>query len=148
MISKKTFSRLKRGDVVLYNDTPRLVLEGPADRPKRKTRCTAMYVTFAILHRSWTGRAYTVQDYHCVKHLLKVPRKRLSWRKLCAVEKQRLADIGFDWEKEMRREVSREVAFYKETQRDCGDALRGYVAYLKRRDKGRALLRKHEERNG
>lgn len=98
-LSRKAFMNLKRGDIVLFNGKPRVVQQGPSDYDGK-------YVTFSIRRRSWTGRAYTVYLHTDIKKICSLPRKKFNLIAMCNAEKEHLASIGFDWIKELRRELS------------------------------------------
>lgn len=112
------------GDVLMFGDVPRLILDGPKDNPPPKVKITgknpAIHFTFSIHRRSWTGRAYTVQLWNEIKRLARVPDKRLSHKSLCDLETQLLRDMGFDIKKEMKREI-REAMRLQEAFKDCRD---------------------------
>ena len=142
MISKLEFAKIKRGDVVLFNGTPRVVQEGPSDRQETLSRLASddpesalnewgfrMRITFSIRKRSWTGRAKTTYLYNDLKRVIQIaPKLRLL--EICKAEKDHLASIGFDWIKELRREVNESLRILD--GRKPGRALKLAIRQLKR----------------
>ena len=105
MISRESFMALKAGDVVLFNGTPRTVIEGPGD-PGKVHRA----VTFAIRNRSWTGRAITVYLFSDARFRLR-KLGRTTRNLIMKSEFIRLLKIGFDPEAELKREVEEEIGY-------------------------------------
>lgn len=110
-MTREEWDKLKAGDVVLYGrlKRPRLVLCGPADYPTPKP---GRMVTFAILHRSWTNRAYTCKLFTYDGAKIELPREKLSPRLLAMLERVRLQAQGFDWRRELRRELAEDDRIY------------------------------------
>lgn len=115
MITLKQFMKLKRGDVVLFGarKTARVVQKGPANYEG----AVVPYVVFAIMRRSWTNRIVTYYNFTDGKHLLFLPPKRLKTSVIQAENEQTLADIGFDVDKEKRRELKEFRASQKRMER-------------------------------
>lgn len=99
---------LGAGDILLFRETPRLILEGPKDRPPPQIKIAgkfpAIYFCFSIHHRSWTGRANTTYLWNDIKRLARVPPKPLDVAQIGPLERQKLVDMGFDPDYELRRE--------------------------------------------
>ena len=116
-ISWEIFRQIRHGDVVVTGwdtqraGTYRLVLTGPADYldPKGLEQTTSKaYVQLPIHARSWTNRAYTLANFYDLKHVYGpsfVIRKPSS-RWLCAIERDTLQRLGFDWARELLREIA------------------------------------------
>lgn len=101
MITLKQFRKLKRGDVVLFGKrkVARVVQVGPANfEPPIDS------IRFAIMRRSWTNRAVTCYGFNDVKRLLTIPRNKLHTPTIQRANEQALVDIGFNVDKEKRRE--------------------------------------------
>ena len=113
MISKERFCKLKAGDIVLFNGSPRTVRELHICETSWGKRAS---ITFAIKRRSWTNRIYTVYGYNDVKHALSLPRKKRNRREICQAEQDLLSASGFD----VRREVAREARELEELERRTG----------------------------
>jgi len=104
------------GDVLIFDEVPRLIVEGPRDKKiVRKTERIghhpAIYFTFPIHRRSWTGRAYTCYLWNDIKRRCRVPRRKIDFDVMTEAEEQNLRDIGFDPVAEIRREVMAEEKF-------------------------------------
>lgn len=108
-LSRAQAESLGYGDVLIVNEVPRLILEGPRD--KRQMKSTALYFTFPIHRRSWTGRATTTRLYNDLKWTAYVPRKKFDLDVMSEAEQESLRDIGFDPIAEMRREIRHEEEF-------------------------------------
>ena len=134
MISRLRFAKLKRGDVIVFNGTPRIVQEGPSDDPEVMKAVRGgkvnqlpghkLYVRFSIRRRSWTNRAHTMYSWNDIKRNSYIPREKMSLRNLCEGEKDHLSSIGFDWKRELGREIEREKHFNKVTGRKPNRALK------------------------
>jgi len=136
MISKNEFSKLKRGDVVLFNGKPRTVQQGPADKAltvygERR----GLAITFSIMRRSWTNRAYTVYHYNDVKDKISLPNKKVNFAKICSLEKETLKSIGFNWHNEMWREIKEEEDFYDRCNLPYPRSLKMARKFIERVDK-------------
>jgi hypothetical protein len=116
VISKESFMKLKRGDVVLFGKrkTPRLVEIGPAnyDPPNRT-------VVFAILKRSWTDRILTAYNYNDLKRTISLPRSERNKAELRRHALERLTDLGWNVQKEIAREL-KEFKRTRKWQEDWG----------------------------
>lgn len=104
-MTTEEFYRLRRGCVVFYgsNKTPRLVIQGPADRrggaPGRRYRTRG--IVFAKLRASWTDSYGTWQGSDIAPKLTRVrgATARAIRRSLIALEQQRAGDLGYDWKR-------------------------------------------------
>ncbi len=106
MLTKKQFRRLKAGDIVLCNGKPRTVREVTwRDSPQGGRG----FITFSILHRSWTGRISTTYGYNDIKRLCSLPRRKRDRRSVCAAEEASLLANGFNVPSEVNRELANEL---------------------------------------
>jgi len=119
-MSKRTFNRLGRGDVVLFGKhrKPRIVLWGPRDtrelhgiRYTRTGKERNEFIVFAYLVRSspYFGHgigsgATTCYLYTDVSHLLTKARGRRA-REITEIEKARLRSFGVDLGEAFQREL-------------------------------------------
>jgi hypothetical protein len=114
-ISWEVFRKIKHGDVLLTGEgkRPRLVLTGPGDydasfRVKTDSPTSKAYVQVPIHARSWTNRAYTLLGFQELLHgygpaWVYTPS---SARALCGIERDTLKRLGFDWARELLRELA------------------------------------------
>ena len=130
MISKSAFRKLKRGDVVLFNGRPRTVQEGPGD----KAYFGGDFIVFPILRRSWTGRATTTYNYHAVKDMIKLPPVKLSFTKICNLEKESLTRRGWNWHNEMWKEIKEAEEWYERSGLKIPRSLKMARRYIEKID--------------
>ena len=110
MLTKNQFKSLRVGDVVLFNGRPRTV----RDIKWTDTKCGGRgYVTFSILHRSWTGRICTTYDYNAIKNICSLPRKVRDRSDVCNAEELALLANGFDVLQGVEREIKQEEGLKK-----------------------------------
>lgn len=106
---------LGAGDILLFRETPRLILEGPKDVPPPRIKIAgkhpAIHFVFSIHKRSWTGRANTVYLWNDIKRIARVPPKPLDASQIGPLERQKLIDMGFDPDREYRREKAEYDAY-------------------------------------
>jgi hypothetical protein len=111
VITKEQWSKLKRGDVVIFRSGPRVVQHGPADAYSDGSTGGFRACHFAIRRRSWTDQIYTVIGWSdCYKHayvLFSV--KRSDRNDVLRYEKELLKEMGFDWRKKFKEIIEREM---------------------------------------
>ncbi len=122
--------KLGAGDVLIVRGIARLIISGPRDNPpRRKPEChdrnPAIYFTFPIHRRSWTGRAYTLYLWNDLKWFARIPERPLPASTFAAVEREWLESQGFNVNAEIKREVAQERRLAKVFERpvDKGVAL-------------------------
>ena len=96
MMPYEQFVKLKRGDVVLYNGTPRVVQDGPSDdsRP-RHPRSRKGSVQFVKMRNSQClENPTTCYLWNDIKHHLFAEPVHMSSRRVFHHEKERLKVLG------------------------------------------------------
>jgi hypothetical protein len=113
-MSFETFCKLKRGDVVLFNGTPRVVQSGPLDDPRqRQPHERGRYVEFVKMRNSiHRENPLAVYLYNDVKHHLYAEPVEMSSRRLFHHEKERLRALGFDLRRAAALAASNARRFY------------------------------------
>jgi len=145
------FCQIRHGDVILTGGVrPRLVLSGPADEtdwygrprqfdPQRPTSKAS--VTLPIHARSWTNRAFTIINFYDLTTGTYARPGPSRWyrpttaRGICAAERDILAALGFDWVREVARELAEDAAIVQRLRRvdpDVADREPGVARWLQR----------------
>ena len=122
MISREDFAKLRKGDVLMVNDSPRIVHIGPADmvdgyfkimqRNGQLRKNPAMYVTFLKKNRGKFHKATTCYLYTDIYKIAELPRRRIkgfALRCLLRIEIQTQLDRGIDVVKERRDWIKNQI---------------------------------------
>ena len=117
MLKYEDALRLGSGDVILVRGTARMILKGPRDGPPPRRNSSighpAIYFHFPILHRSWTGRAYTCYLWNDIKNIASLPPSPLLSKEWATIERDRLLSQGFDVDREIKREIAEDERMSK-----------------------------------
>jgi hypothetical protein len=118
-ISFRDFLSLRSGDLVVWRGKYlRTITKGPADEPGRPLLPSHGAVHFAIRHRSWTGRIYTVYSYNDLRDKIAPAGKRTRGLILPS-EYETLETAGFNVRRELRRELKWAEDYAKRGGRLC-----------------------------
>jgi len=122
-LTLERFLTVRHGDILTRDRgaDPRLVLVGPGDgdpdATERPESASRQHVWFPIRRRSWTGRAKTLVNFADLKRrgYTRVWRPKTA-RDICGIERDLLAQMGFDWVAQLRREIRE----WREYCKRCG----------------------------
>ncbi len=110
-ITRRTWDRLKAGDVLIFASGPRTVQVGPADRADRSSRCSMLRLS-KIRNTSRKMPSFrspsTIYLYHDVcRKCRKASTGRIDRRSVCEAEQDALRTLGFDPVRSLQYEINR-----------------------------------------